>query len=330
MWRGFAVGVAAAFGFLGAPVAASAQTVAKTYRIGWLGAGTAPSGSSQRAAEFQQGLRDMGYVEGRNLVIEYRYGSGNADRLAQYAAELVRLPVDVIVTSGEAAANAARRATPAIPVVATEIGVDPVKAGLVASLGRPGGNVTGLTTLSEDLWQKRLEMLKEIVPKAARLAVLWNSANPRNAVCAEEIRAAAPAMRLQVQFLDVRDDASLDRALADIAREPPDTLVTCWDGFTLDRARPIAEAALKVHVPLVAPVKEYVVAGGLLSFGASLPAQRQRAAYYVDRILKGSKPSDLPMERPTLFELVVNLKTAKALGITLPATLVVLADDVIE
>jgi putative ABC transport system substrate-binding protein len=172
--------------------------------------------------------------------------------------------------------------------------------------------------------------LREAAPKIARLAVLWNPANPGNAVCADEIRAATTTMRLQALYLEVRDDGGLERALGTIARQPPDALVTCWDSVTLAQARAIAEVALKIRIPTLAAVREYVLAGGLLSFGASLPAQRRRAAYYVDKILKGAKPADLPMERPTLFELVVNLKTASALGLALPATLVVLADDVIE
>jgi putative ABC transport system substrate-binding protein len=331
MGRRFAVAAAAlAWAVLASSGVAGAESPAKTYRIGWLDNASSPSRSHAASAEFEQEMRDIGYAEGGNLRVEYRYGGGHPDRLARLAAELVRLRVDVIVTSGEPAVDAARRATATIPIVATGIAVDPVKAGLVASLGRPGGNVTGLTTLSEDLWQKRLALLKETAPRASRLAVFWNPANPGNAVCADEIRAAAPTMRLDLHYLDVPDDDALDRALADLDREPPDALVTCWDSVTLDHATRIANLALKLHVPTLAPIKEYVLAGGLLSFGASLPAQWRRAAHYVDRILKGAKPADLPMERPTLFELVVNLKTAKTLGLTLPATLVVLADDLIE
>jgi putative tryptophan/tyrosine transport system substrate-binding protein len=321
--------VAVAMGLLGAPIVEAAQPSTKVYRIGWLGPGSAPSGPNRNGGDFQQGLHDVGYVEGQNLVIEYRFANGHLEGLPELAAELVHLPVDVIVTSGEPAALAAKRATKSVPIVATEFGQDPVKAGLVSSLGRPDGNVTGMATLSEDLWQKRLGLLKEVTPKIVRLAVLWNPGNPGNASCVEEIKAAAPTMGMQVRFLEVRDAKTLEQAFASVAREPPDALVTCWDSVTLANARPIAELALRLRLPTLMPLREYVQAGGLLSFGTSLSAHRRRAAYYVDKILKGTKPADLPVERPTLFELVVNMSTAKTLGLTLPATLVVLADDLI-
>jgi putative tryptophan/tyrosine transport system substrate-binding protein len=315
---------------LSPPEFASAQTPGKAHRVGWLGNGNPPTGADRAAGDFQQGLRDVGYVEGRSFAVEYRYAGGNPDRLAEHAAELVRMPVDIIVTSGEPAAYAAMRATKVIPIVTTDIGVDPVKAGFVASLGRPGGNVTGMTTLSDDLWQKRLGLLREVAPKVSRLAVLWNPANSGNTNCVEELKAAAPAMRLQLLHLEVRDAVALDRALAGMAKEPPDALVTCWDSVTLQHARTIADFALKYRLPTLAPLKEYVEAGGLLSFGTSLPSQRRRASHYVDKILKGAKPADLPVERPTLFELAVNLKTAKALGLAVPTGLLVLADDLID
>jgi putative ABC transport system substrate-binding protein len=322
--------VAAALVFFSVPGIASAQPTAKLYRIGWLGDGSAPSGANRSGGEFQQGLRDAGYVEGRNLAIEYRYANGNVGRLPDLAAELARLPVDVIVTSGEPAALAAQRATKAIPIVVTQIGMDPVKAGLVASLGRPDGNITGLATLSEDLWQKRLGLLKEVAPRVSRPAVLWNPENPGNKDCVEEIKAAAPALRLQVLYLEVRDAAALDRAFARIAGESADALVTCSDSVLLEHAGSIADFALKRRLPMMSPLKEYVQAGGLVSLGANLASQRRRAASYVDRILKGAKPANLPIELPTLFELVANQKTAKALGLTLPVSLLVLADELIE
>jgi putative tryptophan/tyrosine transport system substrate-binding protein len=269
-------------------------------------------------------------VEGQNLVIEYRFANGNVERLPELAAELVRLPVDVIVTSGEPAAFAAKRATKSIPIVATEFGLDPVKAGLVSSLGRPDANVTGMATLSEDLWQKRLGLLREIAPKISRLAVLWNPGNPGNTSCAEELKAAAPTMGMQLRFLEVRDAKTLEQAFASATRESADALVTCWDSVTLANAKPIADLALKLHLPSLAPLREYAQAGGLLSFGTSLSAHRRRAAYYVDKIFKGTKPADLPVERPTLFELIINLTTAKTLGLVLPAVLTVAADELIE
>jgi putative ABC transport system substrate-binding protein len=305
---------------------ADAQPSGRIYRIGWLGHGNAPSKADRGIADFLQGLRDLGYVDGKDVTVESRFANGNVERLP----ELARLKVDVIVTSGEPAALAAKRATRAIPVVAMEFALDPVKSGLVASLARPEGNVTGLTSISEELWQKRLELLKALVPKLSRVVVLWNPANPGNAYCMTEIRTAAKAMGVQLHPLEARDANGLQRAFADTARESPDALVLCWDGVSLEHARSIGDFALLRRLPTLAPLKEYVQAGSLLSFGASLPAHRRRAAYYVGRILKGSKPSDLPVERPTHFELVVNVTTAKVLGLALPSTLSVLADDLIE
>jgi putative ABC transport system substrate-binding protein len=330
MWRVFAsciLGVAVAV--VGAPLATQAQTASKVYRIGWLGSGSAPSGNDA-ARDFQQGLLDLGYVVGRNVVIEFRYADGNVDRLVEMASELARLPVEVIVTSGEAAALAAKRATKSVPIVATEFALDPVKAGLVASLGRPEANVTGLASISEDLWQKRLALLKEVAPRVTRAVALWNPANPGNAICVDELKAAAPGLGVQLRSLEVRDAKALDQAFAIMTREPTDALAICWDSVTLGHATAIADFALAHRMPTVAPLKEYARAGALLSFGASLPAQRRRAAYYVNKILKGTKPGDLPVERPTLFELVVNMRTARALGLGLPQGIALLADDLLE
>ena len=330
MRRRSAICIAAvALGLFVAPCTATAAPATKAFRIGWLGQGS-PAPSNRDAGDFEQGLRDVGYTKGQNVVVEYRYADGNAERLALLAAELVRLPVDVIVTSGEQAAVAAKRATRDIPIVATDLGLDPVKAGLVASLGRPGGNITGLATLSDDLWPKRLGLLKEVTPRASRLAVLGNPANSSNASCFEEIKAAASATGLRTRFLGVSDEKTLAEAFAGILNERPEGLVICWDSVTLVHAKAIADFALKQRLPTLAPLKEYVEAGALLSFGARLPAQRRRTAYYVDKILKGAKPADLPVERPTLFELAVNLPTAKALGLALPAAFVVLADVIVE
>ena len=327
MWLRFFGWIATALA-LGASAAAAAQT--KVYRIDWLANSNSSISADPGVKDFQQGLRDLGYVEGKNFVIEFRHSDGNAGRLPELAAELSRMQVDVIVTSGEPAALAAKRATRAIPVVATEIAMDPVRAGIVASLGRPGGNVTGLATLSEELWQERLALLKEIVPKASRVAVLWNPANPGNPYCLEEIKAVAPALGMNVRDIEVSDASGLERAFAAITKESPDALVVCWDGVTRSRAVAIGDFASKQRLPTVVPLKEYVEAGALLSFGMSLPAQRRRAAYYVGKILKGAKPADMPFEMPSLFELVLNAKTAKALGVTLPGQMLVLADDVIR
>jgi len=231
---------------------------------------------------------------------------------------------------GESAALAAKRATGAIAIVATELGQDPVNAGLVASLGRPGGNLTGLATQSEELWEKRLGLLKEIAPRMARIAVIANPANPGNVSCIEEIRTAAQRHRLQLSYLEANEGTALERMLDSVAKDSTDAVAVCWDGMTLTSARTIADFALRQKVATVAPLREYVKAGALMSFGTSLPAQRRRAAYYVDRILKGTKPADLPIERPTLFELIVNMTTARMLGLTMPTGLVVLADELIE
>ena len=363
MWGRCLWGVAAAaLLFLSAATVADAQPSAKVYRIGWLGQGSPAAGPNRSGADFEQALRDAGYVEGRNLAIEYKYAAGNQQRLPELAAELVRLKVDVIVTSGEPGALAAKRATSVIPIVATEFGTDPVKAGLVTSLGRPEGNVTGLATLSDELWQKRLGLLKEIAPKVSRIWVLWNPANPGNAGCVEEIKAAAVALQLELLSLEVRDASALEGAFAMIgtpaaprpratpsksakapagagqpakAASPPDSdptdaLTACWDSVLLERARTIADFALERRLATIAPLKEYVDAGFLMSLGTSLPSHRRRAAHYVNRILKGAKPAELPIEQATLFELVINLKTAKALGLAPPPQMVANADDVIR
>lgn len=309
---------------------ADAQPSGKVHRIGWLGSTSVPAGPDPSVGDFQQGLHDLGYVEGKNIIIEYRYASGNAERLPVLAGELASLPVELIVTSGEPAALAAKRATKTVPIIATELGLDPVQAGLVESLGRPGGNVTGLASLSDELWQKRLALLRELAPKVSRLVVLWNPANPGNASCLEEIKAAAPAVGMQLRSLDgVSDAKTLEQAFASIAKTPPDALVTCWDSVTLAHAKAIADFALKLRLPTLAPLREYAQAGCLFSYGPSLAAQRRRTAYYVDKILKGIAPPNLPVERPTNFELVINAGTAKDLGLALPPNFRLLADELI-
>ena len=310
------------------PEANAAEPATKPYRIGWLGDGSAPSGSD--VGEFRQRLRELRYVEGQNLVIEYRYANGSVERLSGLAAELARLPVDVIVTTGDSAALAAKRATKRIPIVATELALDPVEAGLVTSLRRPEGNVTGLATRSEDGWDKRMGLLKQVVTRLSRLAVLWNPANPGNVSCIEKMRAVAPQMGIQLQELRVSDVNALERAISGMNTERPDAIATCWDGVTVVNAKKIADGALKHRLPTLAAFREYVDAGALMSLGTSLPALRRRAADYVDRILKGAKPADLPVELPTNFDLVVNQVTANAIGVTLPATLLMLADDVVR
>jgi putative ABC transport system substrate-binding protein len=310
-----------------APVA---QPGSRVFRIGWLSYDAPSAAADPGIKDFQQGLRDLGYSEGKNFVIEARYAGGATERLADLAGEFSRLQLDVIVTSGELAALAAKRATRAIPVVATEIAQDPVRAGLAASLNRPGGNITGLATQSDELWQKRLGDLKGVVPKLSRVAVLWNPSNPGNGYCLEEIKAVAPAVALQVVDLEVKDASTLEAAFARMAAESPEAVVTCWDSVTLANAGKIGDFAVKRHMPILAPLREYVQAGGLMSIGVNLPAHRRRAAYYVDKIFKGNKPADLPFEQPNAFEMVINLKTAKALGVTVPPGMMVLADDLVQ
>ena len=323
--RAIAIGFVALIGCL-VGWHAAAQPAPKTYRIGWLFQPGVSAPAEQSAGDLQQALRDLGYAEGRNLAIEYRSNSG-IEGLTGLAIDLVRSRVDVILTSGAPAAVAARRATQTIPIVATELGWDPVKAGLVKSLGRPDGNLTGLA--SEDMWQKRLAMLKELAPKAGRLAVIWNPANPGNVACIEEIRVAAAGLSMQVRPMEVRDAAAVDSVLAVLATDPPDALAACADSASLAKAGAIANFALTRKLATVAPIREYVQAGSLMSFGASMPTQRRRAAHYIGRILQGARPADLPVEL-SQPELVINLSTARTLGLAqLPASLMVRADEVI-
>jgi putative ABC transport system substrate-binding protein len=311
---------------LGFAAAVVAQPVPK--RIAWLGYGSPPSGRPN-VQDFEVGLRDRGYVDRQNILIEYQFAKGDPAQLSHLAAELMRLKVDVIVTSGEPAALAAQRATSTIPIVTTEFGFDPVKAGLVASLGKPGANVTGLASQSEELWEKRLATLKELVPKLARVSVLWNPANPGNVACLAEIQRAARSMSLQVVALEARDGNALERVLAGVGKESNDALAICWDAVTLDHARTIADFALKRRIPTVAPLKEFVEAGCLMSYGLNLPAHRRRIAYYVDRILKGDKPAGLAVEQPTAFDLVISQSTSRSLGIAIPPNLLLLVDELL-
>ena len=326
-WCVFAAG--AACGFLALSPLANAQGAAKYYRIAVLSQGNPPTNDIP-GADFRQGLRDWGYVLGGNVEVYFRYGAGSVEKLPELASELTRMKVDVIVTVGDSAAIAAQRATTSIPIVATEFGSDPVKAGFISSLARPEGNVTGLSSISDELWPKRLNMLRGLVPRLTRAAVLWNPGSPGNATCLDEIRAASGALGILVQSFEVRDANSVERAFTAMAKDRPDALALCWDSVTLEYAHAIADAALRHRLPTIAPLREYVKAGALVSFGTSLSTHRRRAAYYVDKILKGAKPASLPVERPTLFELVVNLRTAKALNLALPPAFVVLADEVIE
>jgi ABC-type uncharacterized transport system substrate-binding protein len=330
--------VTLAFGILAALLVSDAQQVKKIPRIGWLSSGHDPFSAQHPAPQrvlmlnevFLQGLRELGYVEGQNLIMERRYAGERAERLPDLATELVRLPVDVLVTgSGEPVVRVLQHATSTIPIVMA-VSADPVGAGLVVSLARPGGNITGLSIMAPEGGRKRLEFLKEAVPQAARVAVLWNTASRGKESEWQETQGAAGALGVTLHAVEVRGPDDFDGAFAAIARERPDALLTFSDPLTLNHQRQIVDFATQHRLPLVSEVKEFAEAGGLMTYGASLPALTRRAAYYVDRILKGAKPADLPVEQPTKFELVLNLKTAQALGITMPPSLLILADEVIK
>jgi putative tryptophan/tyrosine transport system substrate-binding protein len=317
------------------PLAADAQPAEKVHRIGRLSPGrplpeSNPSGDKDLEA-FRQGLRAFGYVEGQNIVIEYRYAEGRDDRLTALAAELVRLKMDVIVAIGGAAATrAVQHATRTIPIVMAGAS-DPVREGLVASLTHPGGNTTGLSNLSAELPGKRLEILKETVPQSARVAVLANPANPNHASAMYNLTAAAQALGLHLHVVELRRPDELDAAFAAMTRAGADALFVQGEPLLLDGLRGrIVDRAATSRLPAMYSWRMYVEAGGLMAYGPSLPDMHRRAAAYVDKLLKGAKPTDLPVEQPTKFELVINLKTAKALGLTIPPTLLFQADEVIR
>jgi putative ABC transport system substrate-binding protein len=316
-------------GALSAPLAAAAQPTGKVYRIGYLGAGSATV-SQPPVEAFQEGLRELGLVEGQNIVIDYRFAEGRFDRLPDLAAELVRLRVDVIMAGPTPPAIAAKNATGTIPIVVAGVG-DPVELGLIASLARPGGIVTGLSfSVGMDIFGKGLELLREAVPKFRRVAILSNPANPSHALAITNVKAAAGSLGVQLQLLEAREPNQFDGAFAAMAKERVDALLVVADGmFILHRAR-LANLAAKNKVPSMHGVRENVEAGGLMSYGPSTVAAWRRAAFFVDRILEGAKPADLPVEQPTKFELVINLKTAKTLGLDMPASLLARADEVIE
>jgi putative ABC transport system substrate-binding protein len=304
------------------------QPAGRVHRIRFLG-NTTPALEANLVGPFREGLRELGYVEGQNIVIEYRWVEGKYERAPTLLAELLARNVEVIVTAGTPASLAAQKATMSIPVVVVGVG-DPVVTGLVASLARPGGNLTGLTSIGEALEGKRLELLREVAPKVSHVAVLWNPVNPTLKGALDELQAAAAVLRMKVLTLSVRAADEFDDAFAAIARERPGALLVLGDRlFLQNRARIMAFAA-KNRLPGVHAYRELVEAGGLMSFGPSYAGMHRRAAYYVDRILKGTKPGDLPVERPKTFELVVNLKAAKALGLTIPQSVLARADQVIE
>jgi len=278
---------------------------------------------------FRQGLRDLGYIEGRNIAIEYRSAAGDFDRLREAARELASLPVNIIVVYGSPATRAARQATSTIPIVMIAIG-DPVRARFVTNLARPGGNVTGTTILSPELIGKRIEILKECVPDLARVAFLWNPDNDSNLVFLEELIDAVPALGLQLISVPMRTSEEYEGALAAMMERKPNAFVTTSDGLILQHMGQIIDFMAKHHLPAMYQSKENVKAGGLMAYGAPLSDLFTRGAWYVHRILQGAKPADLPIEQPTKFELSINLKTARALGLNVPPQLLARADEVIE
>ena len=315
---------------LAAPLAARAQPAGKVPRIGYLAPVFPCSGPVPSLAAFRRGLRELGYVEGRTITIECRTAEGKPDRLAQLAVDLVQLHVEIIVAAGgEPVARAARQATSTVPIVMTN-GGDPVRSGLVASLARPGGNVTGLVTIAPELSVKRLELLREAFPNVSRVAVFRNPANPEHDAPMAEMERAAPGLGIHVQVVNVRDLADFDAAFSMISKGRAQALLTLPDPLTVAEARRIAEYAATHRLPAVYHRMESVDAGGLMAYGPSYADLFRRSATYVDKILKGAKPADLPVEQPMKFELVINLKTAKALGLTIPPSVLTRADQVIE
>jgi putative ABC transport system substrate-binding protein len=312
------------------PLGVRAQPQAgKVPRIGFLGV-TSPSDRPSLLDAFRQSLRDLGWVEGRNIVIDYRYAEGRLGRLPDLAAELVRLKVDLIVSFGTQGVTAARNATETIPIVMIAVR-DPVGTGLIASLARPGGNVTGVSgSPGLEIVAKQLELLKETVPEIRRVAILSNPTNPYHQLAIREVNVAARSLEVQLQLLEARGPNEFDGAFAAMAKERVGALLVLSDVIFNNHQTRLADLAAKNRLPAAYGVRESVEAGGLMSYGTSFLDLHRRAATYVDKILKGTTPANLPVEQPTKFELVINLKAAKALGLTIPATLLSRADDVIE
>jgi putative ABC transport system substrate-binding protein len=311
------------------PAGSRAQQPKKIPRLGFLGV-TSLSGESARIEAFRQGLRDLGYVEGKNIVIEYRWAEGNFDRLPVLAADLAGLKVDVIVTGGATSTRAAKELATQIPVVMAQVH-DPVGTGFVASLARPGGNITGLSTLAPEISGKRVELLVEIFPRLSRVAVLGTSTNnPGNAQSLKETEVAAAAVGVQVQYLDVASRKAIEVAFRAASKGRANVLLLLGSPVFQSHRSEIVKLALKHRLPAMYPNPEFVADGGLMNYGVNIAELYRRAAHYVDRILKGTKPADLPVEQPKKFEFVVNLKTAKQIGLTIPPNVLARADKVIR
>ena len=313
-------------GVFAVPHAARAQPAAKAYRLGYL---SIASGPSSRTEALRQGLRELGYIEGKNIAIEFRFAQNKAARLGDLATELVNLKVDLIITGGPTATRAAQQATRTLPVVMAW-GGDPVAAKFVASLSRPGGNITGLTSMASELGSKRVGLLKEAVPHMSRLAVLWNPIHSEALASFHETEVAARALGLALESIEIRTAADLEGAFRRAVTRHADALTVLLDPVTLFHEARVVELAARNRIPAIFYERRFATAGGLMVYGPQDDDLHRRAASYADKILKGAKPADLPVEQPTKFELVINLKTAKALGLTIPPSLLARADQVIE
>jgi putative tryptophan/tyrosine transport system substrate-binding protein len=311
------------------PFSARAQEGGRKYTIGIFSAGNEQAVNPAFNAAFFGALRELGWVEGKNVAVEYRYAENRPERLPELAADLVQRKVDVIAAAGTLAPLAAKRATTTIPIVMTAAG-DPLGSGLVASLARPGGNVTGVSLMAPDLGAKRLELLREVLPRLSRVAVLWNADNPYSLLVFKQTEAGGRTLEVEVRSLEVRGPDDFDSAFEAARALHPDALITVEDPLTATHKTPIAEFTDRQQLPSLHGIREFVAAGGLMSYGANLADLFRRSAYYVDKILRGAKPADLPVQQPTKFEMVINLKTAKALGLELPASILARADELIE
>ena len=307
------------------PLAALAQHAARVWRIGFI---THVANDAAYTSLFER-LRELGYVEGQNIIVERRYAEGRAERFQEFAAEMVRFKADVVITSTTPAALALRNATTKIPIV-IPTAIDPIGTGLVVSLAHPGGNITGGALLSAELGAKRLELLKEVVPGLSRTAVLWNGANPANALAWRETEGAARVLRVTLQSHDVRGPEDFNIAFATIAQQRPDAVSVLTDALITQYQKEIVDFAINERLPSVFPSKDPIKLGGLLSYGPHYSEMMRRAASQADKILRGTQPADLPMEQPTTFELVINLNTARAVGVVVPPLTLSRADEVIE
>jgi putative tryptophan/tyrosine transport system substrate-binding protein len=306
----------------------SAQQPKKVARIGFLGNST-PELEANLVGPFREGLRELGYIEKKNIFIEYRWIEGKYERLPRLIGELLSLPVDLIVTAGTPASLAVKKATDSVPLVMIAVG-DPVGTGLIKSLHHPGGNATGVTSIASDLEGKRIELLREVAPKVSYVAALYNPVSPFQVVSEKELQAAAQGLRIRILSLPVKSPEDIEAAFGIMGKERPEALMVLADRFFLHHRARIMEFAVQNRLPGVHAYQELVETGGLMSYGPSYAEMHRRAAYFVDRILKGTKPADLPVERPTRFELMINLKTAKQIGLTIPPTVLARANKVIK